>query len=118
MAGEWREVTVGEFAPFAYGKRLPEHLRDPAGGIPVFGSNRVVDTHSEALTSGPAVIMVERAPVASAFGRIVQPFFAQAGHAHDESRTLAALRDALLPKLVRGEMRVKDAERFLKERGP
>jgi type I restriction enzyme S subunit len=33
-----------------------------------------------------------------------------------ESRTLAALRDALLPKLIRGEIRVKDAERFLKER--
>jgi len=28
-----------------------------------------------------------------------------------------ALRDALLPKLIRGEIRVKDAERFLKERG-
>jgi len=34
-----------------------------------------------------------------------------------ESRTLAALRDALLPKLIRGEIRVRDAERFLKERG-
>jgi type I restriction enzyme S subunit len=33
-----------------------------------------------------------------------------------ESRTLAAVRDALLPKLIRGEIRVKDAERFLKER--
>ena len=27
------------------------------------------------------------------------------------------LRDALLPKLIRGEIRVKEAERFLKERG-
>jgi hypothetical protein len=27
------------------------------------------------------------------------------------------LRDALLPKLIRGEIRVKDAERFLMERG-
>jgi len=33
-----------------------------------------------------------------------------------ENDTLAALRDALLPKLIRGEIRVKDAERFLKER--
>jgi type I restriction enzyme S subunit len=30
-----------------------------------------------------------------------------------ESRALTALRDALLPKLIRGEIRVKDAERFL-----
>jgi len=29
----------------------------------------------------------------------------------------AALRDTLLPKLISGEIRVKDAERFLKERG-
>jgi len=34
-----------------------------------------------------------------------------------QSRTLAALRDTLLPKLIRGEIRVKDAERFLEERG-
>ena len=30
-----------------------------------------------------------------------------------ESRTLAALRDTLLPKLITGELRVKDAERFI-----
>jgi len=27
------------------------------------------------------------------------------------------LRDTLLPKLIRGEIRVKDAEKFLKKRG-
>lgn len=31
------------------------------------------------------------------------------------SRTLAAIRDALLPKLLSGELRVKDADRSLKE---
>ena len=30
-----------------------------------------------------------------------------------ESRTLAALRDALLPNLISGKLRVKDAERFV-----
>jgi type I restriction enzyme S subunit len=34
-----------------------------------------------------------------------------------ETKALAALRDALLPKLIRGEIRVKDAKRFLEERG-
>ncbi|HOZ22764.1 MAG TPA: restriction endonuclease subunit S, partial [bacterium] len=34
-----------------------------------------------------------------------------------ESRTLASLRDTLLPKLISGQIRIKDAERFLKERG-
>ena len=32
------------------------------------------------------------------------------------SRTLAQLRDTLLPKLISGELRVPDAEAFLKER--
>lgn len=31
----------------------------------------------------------------------------------ESSRTLAALRDVLLPKLLSGELRVQDAERFL-----
>ena len=34
-----------------------------------------------------------------------------------QTRTLAALRDTLLPKLISGELRVKDAER-LAERWP
>jgi type I restriction enzyme S subunit len=33
-----------------------------------------------------------------------------------ETRTLAAIRDALLPKLLSGEIRVKDAEKFLEKR--
>ena len=32
-----------------------------------------------------------------------------------ESRTLAALRDALLPKLISGELRVNYAERFIED---
>jgi type I restriction enzyme S subunit len=32
-----------------------------------------------------------------------------------ESRTLAAIRDALLPKLLSGKIRVKDAEKFLEK---
>ena len=34
-----------------------------------------------------------------------------------QSRTLLALRDALLPKLIRGEIRVKDPEKFLERAG-
>ena len=51
------------------------------------------------------------------FGEIVDPLFAQIRDATEESRTLAALRDALLPKLISGQLRVKDADKFLQERG-
>ncbi len=63
MVDEWREVTVGDFAPFAYGKGLPEHRRDPSGDVPVFGSNGVVGAHSEALTSGPTVVIGRKGTV-------------------------------------------------------
>jgi type I restriction enzyme S subunit len=63
------------------------------------------------------LLVVPSDDVAKAFGALVEPWFRKASHSERESRTLAALRDALLPKLIRGEIRVKDAERFLKERG-
>ncbi len=47
------------------------------------------------------------------FGRIIKPLFAQASAATEQSRTLAAIRDALLPKLISGELRVKDPARLV-----
>jgi len=57
------------------------------------------------------------APVVPAFDRAAASLLDRTLECRRESRTLAALRDALLPKLIRGEIRVKDAEQFLKERG-
>jgi type I restriction enzyme S subunit len=51
--------------------------------------------------------------IAERFGKAVGPLFSRASSAARESRTLAALRDALLPRLVSGEMRVGDPSRFL-----
>ena len=45
-------------------------------------------------------------PLAARVGKVVQPLFARASEAVRESRTFAALRDALLPKLVSGKLRV------------
>ncbi len=52
-------------------------------------------------------------PLFSRFGRMVAPMFSQITAAVEQSRALAALRDALLPKLVSGELRVPDAERIV-----
>jgi type I restriction enzyme S subunit len=51
--------------------------------------------------------------VAEHFGQLVKPKFARARAAVQESRTLAALRDTLLPKLISGEISVKNAERIV-----
>jgi type I restriction enzyme S subunit len=51
--------------------------------------------------------------IAQAFTESVRPGVDRIIAAIHESRTLAALRDALLPKLISGELRVGDPARFL-----
>jgi len=57
-------------------------------------------------------LIIPPKPIASAFSEIVNALRNKVVAAAGESRTLAALRDSLLPKLIRGDIRVKDAERF------
>ena len=59
------------------------------------------------------LLAVPSPQVSQSFGTFVRSLFARAAAAARESRTLAALRDAMLPTLISGELRVKDAERFL-----
>jgi type I restriction enzyme S subunit len=40
---------------------------------------------------------------------LIKPLFARASAATRAGRTLAALRDSLLPKLISGELRVTDS---------
>ncbi len=51
--------------------------------------------------------------VADQFRKTITPIFARARAAAFESHSLAALRDTLLPKLISGELRVKNAEKFV-----
>ena len=53
----WRELTVGEFAAFSYGKSLPASRRISSGSVPVYGSNGVTGYHDSSLTNGPTVII-------------------------------------------------------------
>jgi len=62
-------------------------------------------------------IIIPPNDIVGSFTCLVRPSFEQLFRNLAQSRTLAALRDALLPKLISGEMRVKDAERILKEQG-
>ena len=49
------------------------------------------------------------------FGEVVAPLFARAAAAARESHVLASLRDALLPNLISGELRVEDPSRAVAE---
>lgn len=50
-------------------------------------------------------------PIARAYTELTRPSVERIVAGIHESRSLAALRDALLPKLISGELRVNDAER-------
>lgn len=56
--------------------------------------------------------------VAMANGAHSLELVCRGGMNEHESRTLAALREMLLPKLISGEVLVKDVEWFLREDGP
>ena len=74
----------------------------------VFGSIGKKDFHAIACVVPPRGLVAE-------FERRLAPLDGRIDVTDHEARTLAALRDALLPKLISGELRVKDAKRFVAE---
>jgi type I restriction enzyme S subunit len=61
---------------------------------------------------GSVEIVTPSASLARAFVQTVDPIVQRARANRREGKTLAATRDLLLPKLMSGELRVKDAERL------
>ena len=62
-------------------------------------------------------VIVPDSTLLSQMTSIIEPIIEQRVANEIACRTLANIRDALLPKLVSGEIRVKDAKGFLKARG-
>lgn len=76
----------------------------------VFGSIGKKDFHAISCVLPPRKIVMEFEGRVSAIDSRIEV-------AEHESRTLGSLRDTLLPKLISGELRVKDAETFLERVG-
>jgi type I restriction enzyme S subunit len=56
------------------------------------------------------LVVVPPAPIAESFDRLAQPMMTAIKQHDEESRTLAEMRDGLLPKLISGEIRITIAE--------
>ncbi len=82
-----------------------EQMRIKGTGVAIPGLN---STQVKSLTT-----LVPKSDVIRAFDAAVDPWVTRVLASCNESRTVAALRDALLPKLISGELRVKDAEAFV-----
>jgi type I restriction enzyme S subunit len=72
----------------------------------VFGSISKKDFHAIPCIVPPRDLVV-------GFEMMLSPIDSHIEINEHDSHTLASLRDALLPKLISGELRVNDAERFL-----
>jgi type I restriction enzyme S subunit len=101
-------VGKGEYGPFfTYfsTKMLIDTLRQRTHGS-------VFDTITRDTLAGVQVV-IPPAQLAAEFDRVAGPLLSRVLNNLHESRTLAALRDTLLPKLISGELRIGDAERFI-----
>lgn len=72
----------------------------------------VFDTITTSTFSSSRVLLPPR-PVLAAFEECVEPLFRRILACIEESQTLVALREALLPKLIAGELRVRDPGKFV-----
>lgn len=61
------------------------------------------------------VVLPDMSAILEAFHKICAPLYERADCNRRENRVLADARDTLLPKLISGEIRVKDTEKFVGE---
>ncbi len=94
--------------PFALHCHLRQMINDlvHAAHGSVFNTITTSTFNSGHFVLPPGRVLVE-------FEKCVSPFFSRILANSTESQALTALRDTLLPKLISGELRVKDAERQL-----
>ena len=59
------------------------------------------------------LILLPSASIIEYFHEVTEKLYARCDLSHNVTSTLAGLRDTLLPKLISGELRVRDAEKFM-----
>ncbi|NUQ94338.1 MAG: restriction endonuclease subunit S [Gemmatimonadaceae bacterium] len=106
-------VVIAPDTPEWFGFVLGHASSDPFVQYANSGSTGTKMPRTSWVEMARYAIPVPPKSVAEAFNGIVQPYVARIIAAIHQNRTLAALRDALLRKLISGELRVKDADRFL-----
>ena len=109
MAGEWIDTTLGEVTDFLSGgtpsKDRPDYW---VGSVPWVSAKDMkrfrLDDSEDHVSEGGVANGTRLTAVDSRIEAIEL-----------ETRTLAALRDTLLPKLISGELRVREVERLVEK---
>lgn len=110
----WINNNASSVVPF----RWPEYILQAMLDID-FESMRTGSAQPFIPNNALAAAQTLRPPddILDAFCSIVHPLRIKQTALEQESHTLAALRDTLLPKLISGEIRVKDSERVIQSPG-
>jgi type I restriction enzyme, S subunit len=102
-------------------------IKEFHGSRPLHAYHLLKDIDFEIFNAGSAVPTLNRnhvhnvpmviPPLATIerFEQLAEPLFTRRHHNSNEASTLAALRDSLLPKLMSGEVRVREAEQLVEE---
>jgi type I restriction enzyme S subunit len=109
-SGAWINNNASSVVP----SRWPEFVLQSMLGTDFVGM-RTGSAQPFIPNSSLASLQVVRPPdeVLDTFCSLVRALRLKEQGSQKESRTLATLRDTLLPKLISGDLRVKDAERLL-----
>jgi len=100
----------GEFAMLEFSKSTAEKERACRRLCPIAVGKATTMGHIRRGHLIAAKVIVPPPEVMAQCGKIIAPLFEQIINNALQSRTLAQLRDTLLPKLISGELRVKDAQ--------
>lgn len=87
-------------------------LRAEIDALVLAAHGSVFDTITTSTFTSSRIVLPPEAML-KAFEELAAPIFLRVLESTRETRTLAALRDSLLPRLISGELWVKDAEKFI-----
>ena len=60
-------MALGDVLPFRYGKGLPQRVRSRSGEYAVVSSAGATDTHNQALTTGPSVVVGRKGSIGTVY---------------------------------------------------
>lgn len=101
--------SICDFFIFFLVSDLIDHFKQQAYGT-IFDTITTKTFRDTSINRPPVDIM-------NSFHSLVQPIMLRILNNTQQSSTLASLRDVLLPRLISGQLRVREAERFLVEAG-
>jgi len=106
------KVTSTEFPRWFYYLWIHQHL---AGFRHIAAGKATTMGHIQRHHLSDAKVTIPSGAFLKAASTLLSPLVERIVATRLESRTLATLRDTLLPKLISGELRVKDATRFVEK---